>query len=69
MNRVDVWFDAIEKRPTFERISRKENFVFDNGKMRIEINPRTGLVDSWKVGGYRILKAWQLLPGSDRRHL
>lgn len=29
MNRVDVWFDAIEKRPTFERISRKENFVFD----------------------------------------
>ena len=62
MNRVDVWFDAIEKRPTFERISRKENFVFDNGKMRIEINPRTGLVDSWKVGDTEYLKPGSFCP-------
>ncbi|MFR6590070.1 MAG: hypothetical protein ACLURV_08035 [Gallintestinimicrobium sp.] len=32
MNRVDVWFDAIEKRPTFERISRKKTLFLTTEK-------------------------------------
>lgn len=51
MNRFDVFWKPIEKRPEFEPIIGKPFFEFDNGEMQVKINTNTGLVDSYKVGG------------------
>ena len=56
MNRVDVFFDAIEKRPVFKPIIAKREWVFENDRMQVVINTSTGLVDSWKVDGEEYLK-------------
>ena len=56
LNRIDVWFDPVEKRPRFESIADRKNYVFDNGRMQVVINTRTGLVDSWKIDGTEYLK-------------
>ena len=56
MNRVDVFFDAIEKRPVFEPIIAQREWVFENDRMKVIINPATGLVDSWEVDGEEYLK-------------
>lgn len=56
MNRVDVFFDAIEKRPVFDPIVARREWVFENDRMRVVINTDTGLVDSWKVDGEEYLK-------------
>lgn len=56
INRIDVWFDSIEKRPQFEPIADQGTYRFDNGRMQVIINTRTGLVDSWKIDGVEYLK-------------
>ena len=59
INRVDVFFEAIEKRPVFEPIIAKKDFMFENERMRVVINTSTGLMDSYQVDGKEYLK-----PGS-----
>ncbi len=62
MNRVDVFFEAIAKRPVFAPIAQKGEFVFENDRMRVVINTRTGLVDSWQVDGSEYLKPGSFCP-------
>ena len=61
MNRIDIRFRAIPKRPVFQPISGKKEYVFDNGAMRVVINTATGLMDSYQVDGMEYIK-----PGSFR---
>lgn len=51
INRVDVFFDALDERPERVKIPPFGNFVFDNGSMHVEISTRTGLVESYQVDG------------------
>lgn len=59
MHKLDVHFNKIDKRLTFEPIISRPNFTFENGLMSVVINTSTGLVDSYKVGGREFVK-----PGS-----
>ena len=56
---MDVFFEAIEKRPVFEPIIAQKDFMFENERMRVVINTSTGLMDSYQVDGKEYLK-----PGS-----
>ena len=62
LSRVDVSFIATPKRPEYEAllsaegINSDQNYVFDNGKMRLVLNLATGLVDNLSVEGRDILK-------------
>ena len=51
MNRFDVYWEPIEKRPVFEPIDRQRYFIFDNGEMQVKISTATGLVESYVVDG------------------
>lgn len=59
MNRIDIRFRTIPKRPVFQPISGKKEYIFDNGAMRAVINTATGLMDSYQVNGAEYIK-----PGS-----
>ncbi len=59
MNRFQIHFEALEKRPTFEPIAQLPEFVFENGDMRVVINTSTGLIDSYTINGREFLE-----PGS-----
>ncbi|EDM26927.1 putative alpha-mannosidase [Lentisphaera araneosa HTCC2155] len=56
MTRVDCREKVIPKQPKPPKISATENYVFDNGEMRVEINPTSGLIDSYIVAGKEMLK-------------
>ena len=56
INRVDVYFDALDERPARVAIEQPNAFVFDNGEMRIVINSETGLMDSYQVNGKEYLQ-------------
>lgn len=56
MNRMDVYFKPLEKRPEFDEIVSKKYFEFDNGEMKVKINTRTGLLDEYTVSGKRYLQ-------------
>ena len=51
MNRMDVYFRPIDKRPAFDEIVSKQSFVFDNGRMKVIINTSTGLIEEYTVDG------------------
>lgn len=51
MNRMDVSWRPLPKRPSFDEIVSKPEFVFDNGKMKVVIDTRTGLLSEYSVGG------------------
>lgn len=55
VNRIDVSFRAITKRPVFESIASQKKYVFDNGMMRVVVNTATGLLDSYQVDGVEYL--------------
>lgn len=55
INRVDVFFEALPKKPGRVALKAPENFVFDNGQMRVSISTRTGLMESYQVGGKEYL--------------
>lgn len=59
VNRLDVYFEPIPKRPTYEKITGDEYYCFDNGDMKVVINTTTGLIDCYEVNGVNYLK-----PGS-----
>lgn len=67
INRIDVSFRAIPKRPVFAQIANQKAFVFDNGDIRVEINTATGLVDSYQVAGVEYLRpdSFQLVAYDD----
>jgi alpha-mannosidase len=51
MNRMDVYFKPLEKRPVFEEIASKPRYIFDNGRMKVVINTGTGLLEEYSVDG------------------
>jgi alpha-mannosidase len=51
MNRMDVYFKPIEKRPEFDEIVSKPYYIFDNGRMKVVINTATGLLEEYSVDG------------------
>lgn len=51
MTRFDVFWKPLPKRPVFEQIVSKKDFVFDNGEMRVVIDTTTGLLTEYSVGG------------------
>ncbi|MCI8360193.1 MAG: hypothetical protein HFE86_02520, partial [Clostridiales bacterium] len=59
LTRVDVRWQTLEKRPSFEAIDSQPVYLFDNGEMQVAVNTATGLIDSYKVHGKE-----QLYPGS-----
>lgn len=61
MSRMDVYWKALPKRPTFPPIAGEPSFTFDNGRMQVVINTATGLIDAYRVDGRDYL-----LPGSCR---
>ncbi len=61
MTRMDVRFHRVPARPTFAPLPPRTPFVFDNGTLRVVINPDTGLVDACRVDGTEFLR-----PGSFR---
>lgn len=61
MTRMDVCFHRVPARPAFAPLPPRTPFVFDNGTLRVSINPETGLLDSYAVDGAEFLR-----PGSFR---
>ena len=61
LSRVDMSFLPTPKRPEYEPLIPTEGFewnrdwVFDNGRMRVQLNLSTGLIDSLRVDGKEIL--------------
>ncbi len=51
MNRMDVSWRPLPKRPSFDEIVSKPEFTFDNGEMRVVIDTGTGLLSEYSVGG------------------
>jgi alpha-mannosidase len=49
MNRMDVFFHPVEKRPVYQEIQSKPEFIFDNGRMRVIIDTTTGLLKEYSV--------------------
>lgn len=62
INRVDVFFEAIEKRPVYAPVAQNGTYEFVNDRMRVIINTGTGLVDSWQVDGTEYLKPGSFCP-------
>ncbi|WMJ86392.1 glycoside hydrolase family 38 C-terminal domain-containing protein [Anaerocolumna sp. MB42-C2] len=51
MNRFDVTFKPMEKRPVFSEIVSKPLYVFENDRMKVVINTTTGLLEEYYVDG------------------
>lgn len=56
INRVDVYFDELPERPARVALKAPDDFVFDNGQMRVVISTQTGLVTSYQVAGKEFLR-------------
>lgn len=61
MSRYDIKI-KLEKNPAPIAQPDGDSYVFDNGEMRVEINTKTGLVDSFSVGGRQVLFENSLRP-------
>ncbi|MBR6051361.1 MAG: alpha-mannosidase [Clostridia bacterium] len=61
MSRYDIKI-KLEKNPAPISQPVGDSYVFDNGEMRVEINTKTGLVDSFSVGGKDVLFENSLVP-------
>lgn len=61
MTRFDIKIELI-KNPEPTVLPESDKFVFDNGCMKVEINTKTGLVDSYSVNGQKALYENALLP-------
>lgn len=62
MNRIDVFFDPVEKRPVYGPVAHQGAYIFTNDRMSVVINTATGLVDSWQVDGEEYLKKGSFRP-------
>lgn len=51
VNRMDVYYKPLPKRPVFDEIVSKPEYVFDNGSMKVVIDTRTGLLKEYSVNG------------------
>lgn len=51
MNRMEVAWKPLPKRPEFAEIVSRSEYVFDNGEMKVVIDTRTGLLKEYSVGG------------------
>lgn len=56
MNRMDVSWKPLPKRPVFDEIVSKPEYIFDNGAMKVVIDTTTGLLKEYSVGGKVCLK-------------
>lgn len=55
MNRFDCRLRRIAHRPQAELAAKNGRIVFDNGAMKFTVDTRTGLVETYEVGGRKIL--------------
>lgn len=55
MNRLDVYFEPLPKRPVFSEIVSQPEYIFNNGRMKIIIDTTTGLLKEYSVNGKRYL--------------
>ncbi|BCK01270.1 glycoside hydrolase family 38 N-terminal domain-containing protein [Anaerocolumna chitinilytica] len=62
MNRMDVYFKPLPKRPVFSEIVSSEEYVFDNGEMKVVIDTTTGLLKEYSKNGicYLTKESFQL---------
>ncbi len=51
LTRLDVYWKPLPKRPVFEEIVSKPEYVFDNGSMRVVIDTATGWLKEYSVNG------------------
>lgn len=51
VNRMDVYWKPLPKRPAFDEIVSKPEFVFENDTMKVVIDTTTGLLKEYSVGG------------------
>ena len=56
MNRMDVFYKPLSRRPEFGEIVSLPEYLFDNGEMRVVIDTRTGLLKEYSTGGRVLLK-------------
>ncbi len=56
MNRFDCRLMTKPAKPVPDALNQHEAFVFDNGELRVVINPQTGLMDGYEVQGVSLLK-------------
>lgn len=49
MTKVDCRFKVLQKKPELPAISMNQNYEFDNGEMKVIINTKTGLIDSYQI--------------------
>ena len=61
MTRMDIRFHRVPARPSVAPLPLRTPFVFDNGTLRVVVNPETGLMDSCRIDGTEFLR-----PGSFR---
>lgn len=67
MNRFDCHTKRIDARPVFETNPVDGKLTFENDERKLVINAKTGLIDSYEVGGVEMLKkdAFKLLVVDD----
>lgn len=56
MNRMDVYFEPIPKRPLYTEIVSRPEYMLDNGSMKVVIDTATGLLKEYSVKGVRYLE-------------
>lgn len=56
MNRMDVFYRPLPKRPEFQKMVSKQDYLFDNGKMQVVIDTKTGLLKEYRVDGKTLLE-------------
>lgn len=56
MNRFNCRLRRMEARPAPTLQPQGGHYVFDNGRMHVEISTKTGLVDSYRVNGRELLR-------------
>ena len=61
LNTTRIDFIA-EKRPKTKRMELDGDYVFSNKYMKVKINSKTGLIDSYKVDGKELLSGGALEP-------
>lgn len=57
MSRIDVAFEALQcpDRPPCPEISQNVNYIFDNGRLHVEIDPHSGMLCKYSVDGMDLL--------------
>lgn len=55
MTKVDCRMEVLTEKPALPELSPAQCYCFDNGAMQVEINPQTGLIERYAVGGKTLI--------------